>query len=112
VSVTMKTEVMKRMVIIGCLLASFAATAQESDPSINDQTWDIRCYPNPTSDLLIITSSLEIRDVSIIDLNGAVVKANPMPNWCFSLHDLPAGWLFVYIETTDGRIEKKNIYKQ
>jgi hypothetical protein len=76
------------------------------------ESWDLRCFPNPTSDFLIITSSLEIKEITFIDLSGQVLKVAALPNNCFSLHDFPSGWIFVYIETTDGRVEKKNIYKQ
>lgn len=104
---------MKRLALISLLAClSLNSFGQDAEPEIIDTTWQIRCYPNPTSDLLIIESSKEIKDVTLIDLNGQVIKAPAMPNWCYSLHELPAGWLFVYIESTDGKIEKKNIYKQ
>lgn len=97
------------------ILAGFIAcisTHAFSQEAVQDSTpWVLNCYPNPTSDLLIVTSSLEIKDITLIDINGQVIKAPKMPNWSFSLHDLPQGWLFVYVETMDGRIEKRNVYK-
>lgn len=105
---------MKTAVLLGgLLLISSSLLAQSADPpeENNLPSWDLRVYPNPTSDLLMISSSLEIKDVTLIDLNGQVLKNHALPNWCYSLHDLPAGWIFVYIESTDGRIEKKNVYK-
>jgi hypothetical protein len=105
------SKAMKRIVWIGALLLTGLAQAQEAEPEINQQTWDIRCYPNPTSDLLMVTSSLEIKAITLFDLNGQLIKVPALPNWCFSLHELPAGWIFMYIESADGRIEKKNIYK-
>jgi hypothetical protein len=104
---------MKRIFLIS--IFSFAlghSFAQEAEPSINEPTWEIRCYPNPTSDLLVIESSKDIKEVTLIDLNGQLIKAPAMSNWCYSLHDLPTGWIFVYIENSDGQIEKKNVYKQ
>jgi hypothetical protein len=50
--------------------------------------------------------------MQLIDLNGQVVKANPLPNNCFSMADLPNGWFFVYIENEAGEVVKKNVYKQ
>lgn len=105
---------MKTVVLLGgLLLISSSIFAQSADLPEESQlpAWELKVYPNPTSDLLMISSSLEIKDVTLIDLNGQVLKNHAMPNWCFSLHDLPAGWIFVYIESLDGRIEKKNIYK-
>lgn len=105
---------MKTAVLLGgLLLISSSLLAQSADPpeESNLPSWELRVYPNPTSDLLMISSSLEIKDVTLIDLNGQVLKNHALPNWCYSLHDLPAGWIFVYIESTDGRIEKKNVYK-
>lgn len=105
---------MKTAILLGVLLLiSSSLLAQSTDPSEESTlpNWELKVYPNPTSDLLMISSSLEIKDVTLIDLNGQVLKNHAMPNWCYSLHDLPAGWIFVYIESTDGRVEKKNIYK-
>lgn len=105
---------MKTLVLLGGLfLFSSSLSAQSTDPPVANQLpdWDLKVYPNPTSDLLMVTSSLEIKDITLIDLNGQVLKTHAMPNWCFSLHDLPQGWIFVYIESVDGRIEKKNVYK-
>ncbi len=105
---------MKTLVLLGgLLLFSSSLSAQSTDPPEESQlpVWDLKVYPNPTSDLLMVTSSLEIKDITLIDLNGQVLKNHAMPNWCFSLQDLPQGWIFVYIESIDGRIEKKNVYK-
>lgn len=101
---------MKRSVFVLSLLCTSLSYSQDID-SLNREAWEITCYPNPTSDLLVVKSNREIQDIQIIDLTGSVVKANPMPNWCYSLHDLPSGWLFVYVIGTDGNIEKRNIYK-
>lgn len=105
---------MKTLFLAGILLfLPVLSFSQEADPDLNNELprWELKCYPNPTSDLLVVSSSVEIKDITLIDLNGQVIKAPAMPNWCFSLHDLPNGWLFVYVESTDGRVEKKNIFK-
>ncbi|AEA44182.1 T9SS type A sorting domain-containing protein [Fluviicola taffensis] len=105
---------MKTVVLLGgLLLISSSLFAQISDPTEENQlpNWELKVYPNPTSDLLVISSSIEIKDVTLMDLNGQVIKKNALPNWCYSLQELPTGWIFVYIESTDGRVEKKNVYK-
>ena len=101
---------MKRSVFVLSLLLTSLSYSQNMD-SLDTKVWEITCYPNPTSDLLVVKSNREIREIQILDLTGSVVKASPMPNWCYSLHDLPSGWLFVYVIGTDGNIEKRNIYK-
>ena len=104
---------MKRLALISTFFClSFASIGQDANGNFEtDSTWEIRCYPNPTSDLLVVESSKDIKSITLLDLSGQVVNAAAMPNWCFSLHDLPAGWIFVYIENTSGEIEKKNVYK-
>lgn len=105
---------MKTIILTGILIALpvFSFSQELESASGGDTTaWNLRCYPNPTSDLLIVSSSVEIKDITLIDLNGQVIKAPKMPNWCFSLHDLPQGWLFVYVESMDGRVEKRNVFK-
>ena len=99
------------LLLSGLFLISTSLSAQLADPPADLPNWDLKVYPNPTSDLLIVSSSVDIKDITLIDLNGQVIKNRAMPNWCFSLHDLPQGWIFVYIESMDGRIEKKNVYK-
>lgn len=109
---------MKRLIAGALLLvATLPAAAQENSETTYGKTdlanvWDLRCYPNPTSDLLIIRSSKEIKSVDFFDLNGRTIQVTAMPNNCYSLSELPSGWIFVLIESTDGFIEKKNVYKQ
>jgi hypothetical protein len=103
---------MKRLVIFSLFLFVFEGKAQEAFITQTSETFEVRCYPNPTSDLLIVQSSVPIKTMQLIDLNGQVVKANPLPNNCFSMADLPNGWFFVYIENEAGEVVKKNVYKQ
>ncbi len=102
---------MKALLILVVAILSFQLTAQEELNSELTDLWKVSCYPNPTSDLLVIESSDEIKSVTLINLNGEVLKLNPLPNWCYSLSDIPAGWIFVYIENKTGDIIKKNVFK-
>lgn len=102
---------MKTIMLVGLLLVASITFGQTNEDSETQVNWVVKCYPNPTSDLLMISSTNEIKDVTLIDLNGSVIKAPAMPNWCFSLHDLPQGWIFVFIEDVNGNILKKNIFK-
>jgi Secretion system C-terminal sorting domain len=109
---------MKRLLTIGMLAFACQLSAQETMEettlgkvdSLNQ--WDLRCFPNPTSDLLIIKSSKEIKSIDFFDINGRELKPTGMPNECYSLSDLPSGWVFLLVESADGFIEKKNVYKQ
>jgi hypothetical protein len=108
---------MKRIVAAGLLVIGLQATGQEVTETAfgkvdESNTWDLRCFPNPTSDLVIIKSSKDIKTVDFFDLNGRELKPAALPNHCYSLSDLPTGWIFILVESTDGFVEKKNVYKQ
>jgi len=108
---------MKRVIAAGLLVIGLQATGQELSETAYGKTdelntWDLRCFPSPTTDLLIIKSSKEIKSVDFFDLNGREIKIAELPNHCYSLSDLPQGWIFVLVESTDGFVEKKNVFKQ
>ncbi len=108
---------MKPKTILACAFVAFFSFSnfsfsQEAESELEASSWDLRCYPNPTSDLMVIQSSIPIKEVTVIDLNGEVVKVAALPNWCYSLHELPSGWLFFFIENEEGTIERKNVFKQ
>ena len=100
--------------MVGILFCTAGAVAQEENAfgRTDEAEWKLCCFPNPTSDLLIIKSSKEIKQVQFYDLNGSELKAGSMPNNCYSLSDFPAGWIFLRIESTDGVVEKKQVFKQ
>lgn len=100
---------MKRLLFFSLFFLVFKGMAQEV---ITNGNFDVRCYPNPTSDLLIVQTTVVIKTIQLIDLNGQVVKVHSLPNNCFSLADLPNGCFFVYIESEDGRLVKKTVIKQ
>ena len=112
-----KNRIMKRIFAVGLLALALQANGQETTETelgkVDEQNaWDLRCYPNPTSDLLIIKSSKEIKSIEFFDINGKEIKPTGMPNECYSLSELPSGWVFMLVESVDGFIEKKNVYKQ
>lgn len=108
---------MKRLLAAGLVIAGMQVYAQETNEAAfgkvdEANSWDLRCFPNPTSDLLIIKSSKEIKSVDFFDINGKPFNPTPLPNGCYSLSDLPNGWVFLLIQSADGYVEKKNVYKQ
>lgn len=100
---------MKSLFFVATLFVCSTLSAQETEVITED--WKVSCYPNPTSDLLVIESSEEIKSVTLINLNGEVIKSGALANWCYSLSEIPAGWVFVYIENQEGEIIKKNVFK-
>lgn len=112
-----KKEIMKRIIFIGLLVCTTPIFAQEeaTEPTLGKtdtlNVWDLRAFPSPTSDLLIVKSSKEIKSIEFFDINGKEIKPVEMPNNCYSLSSLPSGWVFLLVESNDGFIEKKNVYK-
>lgn len=98
------------------LLATLPCFAQETETAPYGQPagddWDLRCFPNPTSDMLVIKSSKEVKEVEFYDINGKELKPSSMPNDCYSLSDLPAGWIFMLVQSEDGFYQRKSVYKQ
>ena len=108
---------MKQIVFIGMLLIGCRGFAQEMTESAfgieeKGEDWDLRCFPNPTSDLLMVKSSKEIKHIEFYDINGKELRLPAMPNNCYSLNDVPVGWVFLLIESTDGFYDRKSVYKQ
>lgn len=108
---------MKRIIFICLLVCTTPIFAQEeaTEPTLGKtdtlNEWDLRAFPSPTSDLLIVKSSKEIKSIEFFDINGKEIKPVEMPNNCYSLSSLPTGWVFLLVESSDGYIEKKNVYK-
>lgn len=98
-----------RLVILSLAVALLSFNLHAQEDSIS--TFSVKCYPNPTSDLLVIEASEPIKDIMVLNLEGQVVKAAHLPNGCFSLHELPEGWLFFIIESETGKVEKRQVYK-
>ena len=96
-------------------MAAVSESAQENnqtpfgEPAKDD--WDLRCFPSPTSDMLIIKSSKEVKSVDFYDINGKEIKPSSLPNDCYSLSDIPSGWVFMLVQSTDGFYQRKSVYK-
>jgi hypothetical protein len=72
---------------------------------------EINVYPNPTQDVLYITSDLRINQIDIHDANGKMIKQiiNPAPS--ISIAELANGVYLLRIQTENG-IAIKKITKQ
>lgn len=77
--------------------------------SIGDNSFVV--YPNPAKDVLNITNSnnVDIKNISITDLNGRVVKSQVASFTQINVSDLNAGVYFLTIEASEGKTTKKFI---
>ena len=68
-------------------------------------------YPNPTRDLLSISNpnNLDIKNISVVDVNGRMVKNQAGSLTQINVSDLNAGVYFVTIEAAEGKTTKKFI---
>ncbi|MFM7895964.1 MAG: T9SS type A sorting domain-containing protein, partial [Flavobacterium sp.] len=68
-------------------------------------------YPNPASNVLNISNAnnYEIKNISVVDINGRVVKNQAGSLTQINVSDLNAGVYFVTIEAAEGKTTKKFI---
>ncbi len=95
---------------------NFVAKASNADTllsieetTIADNSFAI--YPNPTSNVLNIsnTNNYEIKNISVVDINGRVVKNESGAMTQINVSDLNSGVYFVTIEAAEGKTTKKFI---
>ena len=85
--------------------------------SVNDViSTKFNIYPNPASDIITITNqeSIGIEKISIVDMNGRVVKTQSFNNQSeiqLNISDLRAGVYIFNISTKEGNASKKVIKK-
>ena len=76
---------------------------------ISDKSFSI--YPNPTTSVLNISNNnnLDIKNISVVDINGRVVKNQAGSLTQINVSDLNAGVYFITIEAAEGKTTKKFI---
>jgi len=91
------------------LIDSFSISNTLSNETFNSES--ISIYPNPTSSILNISNSnnVEIKTISVVDINGRLVKNQNGALTEINVSDLNAGIYFVTIETAEGKATKKFI---
>ncbi len=80
--------------------------------SVNDnQITNIAIYPNPATNVLNISNvnNYEIKNISVVDINGRVVKNESGAMTQINVSDLNSGVYFVTIEAAEGKTTKKFI---
>jgi hypothetical protein len=90
-------------------LDTFSLTSTLS--SENFETYNFEIYPNPATTMLNIanTNNVEIKNISVTDINGRVVKNETGSLTQINVSDLNAGVYFVTIEAAEGKTTKKFI---
>lgn len=63
---------------------------------------DIKAYPNPFADVLIISDISKVKSVSVLDVAGRVVKAIDNPSATLQLGELKQGIYLVTLNMKDG----------
>lgn len=71
---------------------------------------EIALYPNPTSDIITITSEMPIHQVSVFNVQGSLLFQKKENS--FSLKTLPSGIYFLSISTTQGQVITRKISKR
>ncbi len=76
----------------------------------NTSDQDIKIYPNPTIDYLVVSDLLEGGAVSIIDISGKIMlKQQLKNNDKISISSFPKGIYSLIISSSEGTVEKKII---
>lgn len=79
--------------------------------SNDNQILSFEIFPNPTKDLLNVSNpnNFDIKNISVTDINGRVVKNQAGSLTQINVSDLNAGVYFVTIEAAEGKTTKKFI---
>ncbi|MBG42642.1 MAG: hypothetical protein CL530_01615 [Aequorivita sp.] len=75
-----------------------------SNPNISYKT--VTVFPNPTSDEIILNSSINLDNIQyyILDLSGKTIKTNILNSNSISLKDLSAGFYILALKNSDGEM--------
>jgi hypothetical protein len=93
---------------VDCGADEFGTTLSVSDNFIS--TIDVKTYPNPVSNFLIIETNEEINKIELYNLLAQKIKIKSQ-NKTIDFSDLPAGNYFLSLETTTGKCIKQIIKK-
>ena len=72
------------------------------------QNW-VNVFPNPTTDVVNLSSKYTIRSVKIIDLQGRVIETTNRNSHSINLTGFNNGLYFLRIDTDKGLVVKKII---
>ena len=63
---------------------------------------DFSIYPNPSSDVINVQSSFELKNYEIYDVSGKLIESKDINNNQVLISNLNAGSYFIVISTTDN----------
>lgn len=88
----------------------YIATFKAENLQTNEnQNFNLKLYPNPTSDFLNIKSDLKISKIEIYDMGGKLFQTSKMNNEKVSVSKLPKGNYLINIQTENGVVNSKFI---
>lgn len=75
---------------------------------------NVNIYPNPVNSTMHILSEQQMKQYSIVDLNGRVMTTGKLKTKEFTLNveNLPKGFYIVRVELEDGSLATKKVLKQ
>lgn len=71
---------------------------------IDEQSFKVAVYPNPTDGVLNLSSAERIQKVEVFDLTGRLVFFKQWPESRLNLGDLPAGMYRIHLSDEDNKI--------
>jgi hypothetical protein len=73
---------------------------------------EIKLYPNPFTDVLNISDSKNVKNISVTDASGRLVKTIANPGSTIYLNDLKQGMYIVNLEMKDGSRQTVKVIKK
>ena len=87
---------------------TFKEDAAVTGISVSQNEVEIKLYPNPFTDYIIIDSPVDITSWTLFDLNGKILK-HSVATLQIQVSNLPAGIYFLKIDSANGIITRKII---
>ncbi len=82
-------------------------TSLQSGLTENNNSFDIKVYPNPVRDVLYIKSDMEIQSIKLMDMSGRVIKSFPSHQTSLNMADVPVGNYILIVNNVSVKIIKK-----
>lgn len=84
-------------------------TTASEDPLLSDKA--ISVYPNPTNNQITISSPYKIKEISLIEIDGRVVKTKDLDSYTedvsMSVQEIPSGLYLIRILAEEGVLYKR-----
>jgi len=86
---------------------------EPGDPTVvvEEKTSPVNIYPNPAKDILNIQTELNIKQISVLDMQGKLLKTWEGNDKTIDLQSIPAGNYIIKIQMDNSVVEKKFMKK-